>query len=616
MKDLTGKLLVNRFYLERFLGRGGSGAVYLAEDRDCGSLAKKWVVKWVDRQESGQWFEYYKNEARILERLRHPNMSAIHYCAETPEGFFMVLDYIEGTTLSQVIKRQGRVPERCAATWMRTVCAVLDYLHSVGDKPVIYCDLNPNNIMVTGEKTIYLLDYGIAREMQAEGGPVLGTRGFAAPEQYADGAGNLDARTDVYGVGATLFSLLTGRPPLETSHPGTICPELSSKMDNLVAKCLRKNPDDRYQTMAELCQALDKLSEKRALTEQRRLMLLRSVILAAVFCLIGVVASGILIFTENQRSGEMWILSGDEKWAKGDSSGARLDYLRGLRYTPRRTEAYEKIYAGMLSENSAEDICSFFRDKTDKKYFTPDFALRLAMTAIETGRDPWLSYAKTLLNSVCRKGSKQQRGLAQTIFPLIEAPPEEQLEDDLKNLEDHCGDLEEYRTETLYLLLTVMARTEATQEDFDRVVQKLETAMAADDNFYEAPRLFKFLACHYYSLAQEKSDTSARQILEKSAVYLEKLGEVSGDIDIWILRGKVWSALGENQKARDSLTHALNLEPENAQILVDLAELCLTDDPVSAREYYRRLVALGKIGASEPLLKQINALAKALAMEK
>ncbi len=221
--DRSGSLLSERFYLKERLSEGGSGEIYLAEDRNCGDLRKKWVVKWVDRKKNGPWFEYLKNEVRILESVQHPNMSTIHYYEEIEEGFFMVIDYIEGETAKDILKRDGNLSEDRVLKWMRTVCSVLSYLHTTGKQPIIYADLTPANLMISHEDTVYLLDYGISRELSdPEHYQALGTRGFAAPEQYIDGSGKLDERTDIYSVGATLFNLLTDQLPIDTDHPKKI----------------------------------------------------------------------------------------------------------------------------------------------------------------------------------------------------------------------------------------------------------------------------------------------------------------------------------------------------------------------------------------------------------
>ncbi|MDO4288323.1 MAG: protein kinase [Eubacterium sp.] len=615
MKNLSGRVLANRFYLGERLGQGGSGDVYLAEDRACG-LPKRWVVKWVDRRQSGPWFEYYKNEVKVLAAVSHPNMTTIHYFGEEAEGFYMVLDYIEGENLKGLLERAGPVDEKRALNWMKTICAVLACLHEARGRPIIYCDLNPGNIMVSREDVVYLMDYGIAREMAAEAAPALGTRGFAAPEQYGDGSGMVDERTDIYGVGATLFNLLTADLPLETIHPRSIAPTVSVEMDALVAKCLCKNPEGRYQSMAQLRQALESIGARDALLEKRRLTILMSVLLAAAFCLISMLGALALMRSDAQRTGKAWELSGDERWARQDDIGARTDYLRGVAADPENQALYEKIYRAMASQEAAK-ICEVFRNKTEIRYLDAGLALNLAMQGLEAGQEPWLSYGEALLEAAEKKGSGEQRALAGALKPLLQGEDGREMASALGALKNFCEAQGEAQPELRYLLLTLFERQGLMGEEFDRIAEGLEAYAEQNGDFYGIPKIYKLLASHYYRQAQEETDPlGIRWALEKAQACLEALGEVASDKETWILKGRVQLALGDTEKAQAFFERARQQNPQDPQILIELTRLCLGRDKKAAMTYYNQLLALKEGEISKNLLSQINALEEALAMEE
>ena len=226
-----GTVLAGRYQIERFLAGGGMGVVYVAQDQ---RLAERQVAikeifdRFTNPEERAQAIEYFHREADTLAQLTHPAIPAIFDRFGEGNCHYLVMDFIEGTNLEQEIAGLGgRLPESRVIEIGRELCDVLTYLHSFSP-PVIYRDMKPGNVILRPDGRITLIDFGIARIFSPQGkATLIGTPGFAPPEQYS---GQVDERSDIYGLGATLHYILTGRDP-EKYPPFSCPPVLSEKPD-------------------------------------------------------------------------------------------------------------------------------------------------------------------------------------------------------------------------------------------------------------------------------------------------------------------------------------------------------------------------------------------------
>ena len=264
----SGFLLDGRYKIVRQIGKGGSSRVYLAVNERAN---KQWAVKEVvgSRQMAlSSDRDGFVEEVRILRSLRHPNLPEIADVIIQENTFFIVMDYIEGVTLDQLLARSGPQSEQTVVCWAKQLCQVLVYLHS-REPAIIYRDMKPSNIMLESDGQLKVVDFGTAREYKRSDVTdtvCLGTTGYAAPEQYAGAEmGQTDERTDIYNLGATLYHLLTGIspsarpfwfPPIRQSNPG-----LSSGLEQVLQKCTRYDPKQRYQTAMELLYDLEHLEQ-------------------------------------------------------------------------------------------------------------------------------------------------------------------------------------------------------------------------------------------------------------------------------------------------------------------------------------------------------------------
>src|SRR5215472_2341825 len=253
-----GTLLAGRYRILARIGEGGFGTVYKARDRHrYGKVVaiKAITMAALSSQEKIEVTDSFNREITLLSRLEHKHLTRIHHQFTDPEHWYIVMDYIEGQTLEELLARspKGRLPLGQVARIGIALCDVLSYLHS--QRPaIIYRDVKPSNIMLTPWGRLYLIDFGIARRYQPgqlrDTGP-LGSPGYAAPEQY--GRVQTTVQTDIYGLGATLQTLLTGKEPLDIRLQG-MPPEvrLPRKLQALLTRMMDPDPLRRPRSMTEV----------------------------------------------------------------------------------------------------------------------------------------------------------------------------------------------------------------------------------------------------------------------------------------------------------------------------------------------------------------------------
>lgn len=254
-----GEMFKDRYKIIDILGQGGMSKVYLAENI---KLSNLWAIKEV-RKEAFAKFNPAA-EADILKKIEHPALPRIFDILEDEECVYIIMDYIVGVTLDKKLSAEGPFPEDTVICWALQLCNVLDCLHSQKPNPVIYRDMKPSNIMLTAAGKIKLIDFGTAREYKDQSSNdtvYIGTKGYAAPEQY--GYGQTTAATDIYSLGITLRELLTGLDPNEQAENPLPMRNndglLSREMERILLKCTRQKPEERYGSVSELKAELEKL---------------------------------------------------------------------------------------------------------------------------------------------------------------------------------------------------------------------------------------------------------------------------------------------------------------------------------------------------------------------
>ena len=315
-------LAATKYRVIRRLARGGMGTVYLVEDADLGREVALKVLSAPDP--SGELARRLLNEARHLARLEHPNIVPVHDVGRLPDGrVFYVMKYIRGQRLDEWC-RSGP-PRPALLRVFQRICEAVAFAHALG---VVHRDLKPENVMIGAFGEAVVMDWGVAKALRGKGGAageeagepgprpegregsaasgapgagsegdtahgvVIGTPAYMAPEQARGESAAIDARTDVYALGAVLYSLLSGRQPdpslATTRGPGEprwasppplrrLDPGIAPPLESICARAMAEAPRDRYATAKDLADDIDRYLDGRSVQAHRETLAERAV---------------------------------------------------------------------------------------------------------------------------------------------------------------------------------------------------------------------------------------------------------------------------------------------------------------------------------------------------
>ena len=290
---MIGRSLLH-YQIQDKLGQGGMGEVYRARDTRLNRFVAIKMLK-LDAGSGDERQKLFLHEAQAASSLNHPNIVTIHEIGSSNGLDFIVMEFVEGRPLSQVIGRRG-IPFREAVRYAVQIADALSKAHMAG---IVHRDLKPANVMITGEGKVKLLDFGIAKRIEpaqegdaaqtgdldlgelSSGGRVVGTTAYMSPEQLV--GGKIDARSDIFSFGAVFYEMLSGKrafesgstaatatailrdqPQLDSASVRRFTPDLARILD----RSLRKDPERRYQHIDDLKVELEDLLEKREPAEE------------------------------------------------------------------------------------------------------------------------------------------------------------------------------------------------------------------------------------------------------------------------------------------------------------------------------------------------------------
>ncbi|MBP2475505.1 serine/threonine-protein kinase [Crossiella equi] len=267
----TPRLLSNRYELGETLGYGGMSEVHKGRDVRLGRDVAVKVLR-ADLARDPQFQLRFRREAQNAASLNHPAIVAVYDTGETQTEYgplpYIVMEFVDGKTLRDIVKTEGPLPARRAMEVMADVCAALDFSHRHG---IVHRDVKPANVMITKSGAVKVMDFGIARAVHdgqaavTQTAAVIGTAQYLSPEQARGEA--VDARSDVYATGCVLFELMTGEPPFtgdspvavayqhvreDPKPPSQVNPQVPAVLDAIVLKAMSKNPANRYQSAGEM----------------------------------------------------------------------------------------------------------------------------------------------------------------------------------------------------------------------------------------------------------------------------------------------------------------------------------------------------------------------------
>lgn len=363
-----GSVIDGKYKILNVVGKGGMSVVYLAMNERAN---KQWAIKEV-RKDGMQSFEVVKQnlvaETDLLKKLNHPHLPSIIDVIDCDDTFLIVMDYIEGNPLSKALETSGAQNQDDVIEWAKQLCDVLGYLHS-RKPPIIYRDMKPSNVMLKPDGNVMLIDFGTAREFKSSSvadTTCLGTQGYAAPEQFG-GHGQTDARTDIYCLGATMYHLVTGHnpatPPYEMYPIRQWNPMLSSGLEEIILKCTQRNPEDRYQSCAELLYALDHYKdldiENKKVQSFKWKTFLASFIMTIVM-LLGTIGFSTGLTVQTSSTYESYIANGESAVSQ---DAAEKYYLDAINVDSANPLAYQKLLERCTSDSKlSEDEYNTIKD--------------------------------------------------------------------------------------------------------------------------------------------------------------------------------------------------------------------------------------------------------------
>lgn len=362
-----GTVLDEKYEILKQIGEGGMSTVYLARNNRMNmQLAVKEIKK--DGSKSTELLlKGLEREANILKGVDHPVIPRIIDIVKHRETICVVMDFVEGENLADKLKEVGSFSQDQVIDWGLQLASALEYLHNM-NPPIIYRDMKPSNVMLKPDGDVKLIDFGTAKEYDVENNAdttALGTRGYAAPEQFGDAQGRgiykTDARTDIYNLGATLYHMVTGKnpqePPYEMVPIREVNPSLSTGLEQIILKCTKANPNERYQSCSELIYALEHYTELddsyRAMHKKRIQLFGTTVALTIIFAVVSI-AGRVGINKMNAENYSAYIEEGNSYKTEGLYSQAASKYREAFELNGEDSEAYTKFLDVYI--DSSKDI--------------------------------------------------------------------------------------------------------------------------------------------------------------------------------------------------------------------------------------------------------------------
>jgi tetratricopeptide (TPR) repeat protein len=259
--QLPAKEEVLRYDVIDEIARGGMGVVFRARDTVLDRIVAYKILS-ANLKTNKVAVKYFLREAQAAAKMSHPNIVTVYDAGEQAGEYYMAMEYVEGQTLKALVSRQGAFPEKLVRYILVHVCRGLAYAHERG---LVHRDVKPGNLMLTMEKTVKLMDFGLAKfveEIQANHTRAIGTPYYMSPEQIL--GKDLDGRSDLYSLGISMYECATGKVPfskgdLSYHHLNTVAtpvhemnPKISRELSDIIAKCMEKSADDRFATSSDL----------------------------------------------------------------------------------------------------------------------------------------------------------------------------------------------------------------------------------------------------------------------------------------------------------------------------------------------------------------------------
>ena len=616
-----GSLLDGKYKILNKIGQGGMSIVYLAMNEKAN---KQWAVKEM-RKEKNKNYEVMKQslitETNLLKELKHPYLPSIADIIENDDTIIIVMDYVEGRPLSDILLEEGTIDEDKVVDYAIQLCDVLDYLHSQ-KPPIIYRDLKPANIMLRPDGKITLIDFGTARKYNYDSvsdTTCLGTIGYAAPEQFAgETLRQTDARTDIYNLGATMYHLLTGvnpsEPPYELYPIRRWDESLSNGLEKIILRATRKDPDKRFNDCKEMSYALQHfrdLDDSYIATQKKKIFLFAaSLILSFTFFSMAIVVNGM----EKREISKVYNNYLSEVALKIASTGSKnvvdSDILKlfqdAINISPNSTEAYIRMldyYCDLgQTRNGLMAISAMIASGTGDLSNNDDLMMRMGQiyflgNSKDTEFNIDYGTAARYFDKVNIKKYPQAKYYSSLSKSLSEIGMDWNIiVKDMKNVDEYLNtEVNEEEKAEIYITLSKIYRANAFaiqkvgEKPFDKAMELLNKAgeilnsSYTDKNLKDKylPELYFGFADAYYRRANvEPDEKESRNDLYEAISYYERYLIFATTAQTVLFKnriGDIYRALGEYKRAVEEYEDIIEKYPEDATAYISLATMLLID---------------------------------------
>ena len=616
-----GSLLDGKYKILNKIGQGGMSVVYLAMNEKAN---KQWAIKEM-RKEKNKNYEIMKQslitETNLLKELKHPYLPSIADIIENDDTIIIVMDYVEGRPLSDILSEEGVIEEDKVADYAIQLCDVLDYLHSQ-NPPIIYRDLKPANIMLRPDGKITLIDFGTARKYNYDSvsdTTCLGTIGYAAPEQFAgETLRQTDARTDIYNLGATMYHLLTGvnpsEPPYELYPIRRWDESLSNGLEKIILRATRKDPDKRFNDCKEMSYALQHfrdLDDSYIATQKKKIYLFAvSLILSFTFFSMAIVVKGM----EKREISKVYNNYLSEAALKIASAGSEnvvdSDILKlfrdAINISPNSTEAYIRMldyYCDLgQTRNGLMAISAMIASGTGDLGNNDDLMMRMGQiyflgNSKDTEFDIDYGTAARYFDKVNIKKYPQAKYYSSLARSLSEIGTDWNIiVKDMKNVDEYLNtEVNEEEKAEIYITLSKIYRANAFaiqkvgEKPFDKAMELLNKAGEILNSSYidkdlkekYLPELYFGFADAYYRRANiEPDEKESRNGLYEAVSYYERYLIFATPEQTVLFKnrvGDIYRVLGEYKRAAEEYEDIIEKYPEDATAYISLATMLLID---------------------------------------
>ncbi|WP_163194920.1 serine/threonine-protein kinase [Clostridium thermarum] len=581
-----GDIIDNKYEIVQVIGQGGMGRVYKAQHI---VLKNLWAIKEM-RLVNGSLSDLLV-EPDILRRLKHPSLPGIIDIFRIHNYIYIVEDYIEGVSLDKLLRERGPFEEETVISWAKEVCGVFQYLHS-HRPPIIYRDMKPENIMIDKQGKVKVIDFGIAKEYSSEKEvKSYGTPGYASPEQYR---GYIDEKTDIYNLGATMYALLTGKPPRdkrnlpETSivKPMDLNINVTPAMEKIIMKCLRDNPSLRYNNIMEMLQDLNNIEKiNKRITHRNLRAVVKYTVIGAIFItLLGtanVVYKGLKERNFNRYNSN--VSAALEKYKNGEVLVAEKELVGLTIEKPEYPEAYRELYKIYIRQNQSDKAVSNYEQYGEKIKADKELFYVIGRAYAEVGD---YTSAEDYLKMALEEDENYKEAKEALCVVYVKKK-------DFSSAERLVGELEREDEADSYVsyLKAEILRGKGSLKEAEK---SIESAMAID------PSNKRYVLFYAELLEQQGDGGKALSILEEAE------RKFSGDLEILYKTGEMYQRLAWNEENEDFARKSNEIFEEyimatspNKEIYLKMGmNFRILKEYTKAFEYFEKAIATDKSYAS------------------